>query len=549
MFLSKNPMYRPCKRANTIYSEKCGVGEMKSFLSKEKREFIVLVMGLAGIMASAVLNLASVYNTTPFALLDPSLIGLFCVRPAAKKAIKELKTKRFEEGFFTITASLTCMVFAFVCAFLPIFRGKINIFVLLSVIPVFSFALQSFIVKSRVFLLSEKAENVLKENGKTLSVHSESKETMSGNGETVKTILSLKKTFWPLFPLAVFLFLFISLGSGNFESGIYRSAAFFAAVPAILVFFPKKVFLTYQLSAAQKGILLFDGAMEKAEKVNMSVFSIGSSLAEGNLRVERVYTKNTAEKDVLLFASSFYGENDAISQALKHGNKEPLLIADEAFPYDGTVFSAGYNGKKYMITRSYNLEKLGLNCEYWLETLPKTKTLLAVIEDESVLGFVALSDTINPTAKPAVDSLNKTTETVLLTQESKYLAKTLAKQLGIGSHVGELSANEINEELEKLTYEGGFIMYTGVLPVPESGLSVKVRGGGEDYDAEILSNDLTLLPEILQYSKRKLLKIKALSAVCVGLAAVLSALCIAGFVPPLLAALLGSVSAVALKLF
>lgn len=379
-----------------------------------------------------------------------------------------------------------------------------------------------------------------------------SSPALSGKGDSVREVNSFKKTFLPLFPLAAALFLFIFLGDGNAETGIVRCAALLAAVPPLLVYFSEKTYLQTQLSTVEKGFILFDGALEKAEKVNLTVFTISSGLSEGNLRVERIYTKNVPEKDILLYAASFYGGNDAFARALQAALKEPAVIADEIIPsLDSASFSVIYKEKTYTVTKSYNLERLGISCSPdWLNTLPKTKSLFAVAEEHTAIGFISLSDTVNPTATAAAEKLNTMTETLLLSQESNYQSKTISKQLGINKHLGGLSPRQKEEELEKLALDGNFIMYTGMLPeaLSGSGLSVKITGEGEGFDAVLLDADLNLLPEILTFSKKKIFRLRLVPLLHIGLAAAFAALCLTGVLSPLFAALLGLAGSVFLKL-
>ena len=63
--------------------------------------------------------------------------------------------------------------------------------------------------------------------------------------------------------------------------------------------------------------------------------------------------------------------------------------------------------------------------------------------DGQLLGVIAISDTVRPEARGAIDALNQMgVRTILLTGDSKAVAEAVGRQLGVGEIVAEALPEE-----------------------------------------------------------------------------------------------------------
>jgi P-type E1-E2 ATPase len=136
-----------------------------------------------------------------------------------------------------------------------------------------------------------------------------------------------------------------------------------------------------------------------------------------------------------------------------------------------------------------------------------------VARNGQVLGVIAVSDTVRPEAKAAIDALNKMgIRTLLLTGDSRAVADAVASQLGISEIVAEALPEEKLERIRVLVKGDGRVVAVvgdGVNDAPalvEASVGVAMGSGTdvarESADVVLLGNDLVRFVETLRMARR-----------------------------------------------
>ena len=171
-----------------------------------------------------------------------------------------------------------------------------------------------------------------------------------------------------------------------------------------------------------------------------------------------------------------------------------------------------------------------------------------------IVGCIAISDTIKPDAREAIQALKlQGLRTVLLTGDSRQAGERIANELGMDDVIAEVLPQEKAEVIEKLRADGQFVAMVGdgindsiALATADLGLGVV---NGTDIalraaDIIIVRDDLIAIADAVGLSRKTLKTIKTnlVWAFAYNMAAVPVAA--AGLLNPLIAAAAMSLSSV-----
>jgi copper-(or silver)-translocating P-type ATPase len=280
---------------------------------------------------------------------------------------------------------------------------------------------------------------------------------------------------------------------------------------------------------AEYGILIKGGEpLEAACKINAVVFDKTGTLTKGKPEVT----------DVLEFGQIDQEEIVEIAASLEKLSEHPLAEAicnyaeEEGLNFDQVVnFKAipGHgvegeiNGVKYYIgNRRLVSETLGLDISKInrklekLETQGKTAMILA--KADSIIGAVAVADTVKPTSKEAVEKLKKLgIEVWMITGDNARTAQAIAVQVGIENVLAEVLPEDKANEVKKLQAAGKKVAMVGdgindapALAQAELGIAM---GSGTDVAMEtggivIMKDDLNDVVTAFQLARETMGKIK-----------------------------------------
>ena len=296
--------------------------------------------------------------------------------------------------------------------------------------------------------------------------------------------------------------------------------------------------------AALHGVLIKDAeALEKVGKVGVVVFDKTGTLTTGKQAIHAMTFVSSLKKTVDTQGWQIPKEMDekqfvlGLGFLLEEQSSHPLSIAYRLFVKDklGTKLD---EIKNITVERSSSLEGLGFEAIIQgrsliigsMDIMHQKKVALSkeVVDqadawfnngysvsffsiDRELVAYFAISDSIRPEAKEAVQWLKKHgLTTVMLTGDNERVATSVAKEIGIDKTVARVFPDQKVQHIQKLKKDGRLVAMVGdgindapALAEADVGIAI---GSGTDIALEtaqiiLLSNDLLLVPFIIQLSR------------------------------------------------
>jgi Cu+-exporting ATPase len=210
--------------------------------------------------------------------------------------------------------------------------------------------------------------------------------------------------------------------------------------------------------AAISGILIRDAeALEILEKMDTLVIDKTGTLTEGKPKLVAA-----GDPEVLRLAASVERMSEhPLAAAIVAGAQERSLTLSEAKDFrslpgqgvtgvvDGHRIEVGKNAPPEYVERAAELQKDG-------------QTVVFVCIDGQPAGFLSVADTVKPSAREAIASLQRGgIRIVMLTGDSPVTAGVVARELGIAEVRAEVLPDEKAEVVAKLKAEGRLVAMAG----------------------------------------------------------------------------------------
>ncbi|MBI4384943.1 MAG: copper-translocating P-type ATPase [Nitrospinae bacterium] len=281
---------------------------------------------------------------------------------------------------------------------------------------------------------------------------------------------------------------------------------------------------------AELGILIKGGeTLERIQKLDTIVFDKTGTLTEGKPEVTDVLVDTDSEISVeealVLAASLEKGSEHPLGQAIvREAGRRKLKLAGvadfEALPGSGA--RGRVDGREVLMGSLKFMKEGGMDVSHLEERVEelsrqgKTPMLLRV--DGAAAGIIAAADMLKPHAREAVARLRRMgLETVMLTGDNAFTARSVAGQLGIARAHSEVLPGGKVREVEKLMAEGRFVAMVGdgindapALAQAHIGIAL---GSGTDIameasDITLMTRDLGAVVDAIELSKATMRKIK-----------------------------------------
>jgi Cu2+-exporting ATPase len=247
--------------------------------------------------------------------------------------------------------------------------------------------------------------------------------------------------------------------------------------------------------SAQNGLLIKNRtAFENARKITTLVFDKTGTLTVGKFEVSKVGSlqKEISENELLCLASALEQNSEhpiatGIMQKVKNLSiKVPAVQNFKALTGQG-VEAMIENKNIKVVSPGYLKEKNISSPQNF--TTEGDETVVFVLIDNKLAGYIALSDTIRPDSAEAIQTLhNNKIKAVLLTGDNKQVAESVSKKLGIDTYYAEVLPHQKLEKIKELQSKGEFVAMTGdgvndapALAQADVGIAV---GSGSDIAAE-----------------------------------------------------------------
>lgn len=282
--------------------------------------------------------------------------------------------------------------------------------------------------------------------------------------------------------------------------------------------------------AAEQGILIKGGEpLQAARDIRAIVFDKTGTLTHGKPTVtDIVPLQGAAPDDVLRRAASLeYGSEHPLAEAIVARAKEQGISLDEATDFTA-IPGHGVTGRLqgtayYLGTRKLMKEKAGIvlpdDVEKTLSTLENDgKTAMLLATERTLLGVVAVADTVKPTSKAAVEQLmSMGIDVYMLTGDNRRTARAIASQIGLQHIFAEVLPEDKAAKVKELQVAGKKVAMVGdgindapALAQADLGIAM---GSGTDVAMEtggiiMMKNDIRDVVTAIQLSRETVSKIK-----------------------------------------
>ncbi len=270
---------------------------------------------------------------------------------------------------------------------------------------------------------------------------------------------------------------------------------------ALGVAIPLVVAISTAMSAS-KGLLIRNRtAFENARKISAMVFDKTGTLTKGEFGVSRIISVSEKynENDLLSLAASLEQESEhPIASGIVRAAKERNLTLPSISNFTaitGKGVAGEINAQKIkVVSPSYLRENnIALPAQ---STGNATETIVFVLVEEKLAGFIALADEIRPDAAEAIQQLKKSGIKVFMaTGDNAKVAATVANQLKLDGFFAEVLPHQKVDIVKDLQAKGEFVAMTGdgvndapALAQADVGIAV---GSGTDVAAETADIILT----------------------------------------------------------
>ncbi len=247
--------------------------------------------------------------------------------------------------------------------------------------------------------------------------------------------------------------------------------------------------------SAQNGLLIKNRtSFENARKITTMVFDKTGTLTVGKFEVSDVgsFQKNISQEEIIRLAAALEQNSEhPIATGIMQKAKESSVnipVAENFNAITGKGVEAIVEGKKIVVVSPGYLKDNNLNLPGEFKA-SEIATIVFVIIDGSLAGYIALSDEIRPESADAIQTLKENNiKSILLTGDNNKVAAEVSKMLGLDHFFSEVLPHQKLEKIKELQSKGEFVAMTGdgvndapALAQADIGIAV---GSGSDIAAE-----------------------------------------------------------------
>jgi P-type Cu2+ transporter len=243
--------------------------------------------------------------------------------------------------------------------------------------------------------------------------------------------------------------------------------------------------------AAKSGLLIRDrAAFERARRLDAVVFDKTGTLTEGRFGVtDLVVLGGADENEVLRLAATLESQSEhpiALGIVAKaEDSRIPLGQAADFRNITGQGAIARVDGAELAVVSPGYLRENGIAVEdsRIAALAAESKTVVYVLREEQPIGVIALADIVRPESRQAVDRLKSMgVQCMMLTGDSKAVAKAVAQDLGLDDYFAEVLPGEKADKIREIRSRGLKVAMVGdgVNDAPalvESDLGIAVGAG------------------------------------------------------------------------
>ncbi|MEX2598546.1 MAG: heavy metal translocating P-type ATPase, partial [Dehalococcoidia bacterium] len=213
-------------------------------------------------------------------------------------------------------------------------------------------------------------------------------------------------------------------------------------------------------------------ALEQAHQVDVVVFDKTGTLTLGKPSVTDVLPYNAAtEQEVLQLAASVeqLSEHPVAAAIVERARSAgvALLHTDAFQAAPGLGVRATVDGVPVTVGSLNLVRQAGITLNGVTEAAARVlaeqgKTPMAVLRGETLVGLIAVADTLRPESAEAVQRLQGMgVEVAMLTGDTRATAEAIAKQVGITTVLAEVLPGQKAQEVQRLQGQGKRVAMVG----------------------------------------------------------------------------------------
>jgi P-type Cu+ transporter len=223
---------------------------------------------------------------------------------------------------------------------------------------------------------------------------------------------------------------------------------------------------------AQFGILIKNAeALENMNKIDVLITDKTGTITEGKPSVEKVYAVNN-DNDFLLqnIASLNQHSEHPLAQAIVNFAKTKNISLQEVLNFE-TIAGKGVlgtiNTKKIALGNKKLMLQVNATIAEDIESKITTeqhlgKTVSYIAIDQTVLGYVTITDAIKENSAKAIKELiDQGVEVIMLTGDNSNTAKAVADRLHLSSFKADCLPEDKLKEIERLQAQGKIVAMAG----------------------------------------------------------------------------------------
>ncbi len=297
-------------------------------------------------------------------------------------------------------------------------------------------------------------------------------------------------------------------------------------------------------AAARQGALIKGGAaLECLSRIQTMAFDKTGTLTLGKPQVTEVESFSAMEESALL----------SIAAAVEQGSSHPLAIAivreaekrqltlphaQQQQALAGSGIRAQIDGAAYQLLAPRDVTTLTIDQQQAIaQREAQGKTVVVLLQDETVLGTLALQDQLREEAVTALAQLKALgINSMMLTGDNPRAAAAMAAKLSIDYRAGLLPADKVEAvrklgEQQPLAMVGDGINDAPAMKAATIGIAM---GSGTDValeaaDAALTQNRLAILPRTVALARRTRAIIRQNIAIALGLKGIFLVTTLLGF--------------------
>ena len=322
--------------------------------------------------------------------------------------------------------------------------------------------------------------------------------------------------------IVTFLVWFIVLGKNVATALVFAVAVMVIACPCALGLATPTALMVGTGRGAKMGILIKNGEiLEATNNIDTIVFDKTGTITKGKPQVTDIVGD---QKSVLQFAASLekLSEHPLAPAILAAAKKEDITLKPVAnfTVIEGQGVSGTVSGSKILVGSPKNQSEIEFSAEFKTKIIKlqnEAKTVIAVVQDERVIGLIAIQDAPKENAKQAISDLHQLgLKTVMLTGDNQQVADAIAGQVGIDQVIAEVLPVDKADAIKNLqkkhhvAFVGDGINDAPALTQADVGIAM---GSGTDVAIDaggivLIKNDLEDVVRALKLSRKTFNRIK-----------------------------------------